>query len=264
MRKKPVLAIFLGLFLCAFAACAVWIGLYFADAKEQDELFTELKKETVQQDESSPEVRVESRNYLRSVAQHGRPDEESAIEPAEVLSHDLAALKAKNSDCIGWVSIPGTGIDYPIMWTPEESEKYLRLSFAGEYNDYGVPFLDGRCTPDSGNLILYGHNKFDGTMFTPVIYFNDPEVVASHPKIVVELEDGVREYEVIAGIHTTTDSPIYQFTGEVDAEEFLTAIREEYPALSDIEPTDGMKFVTLSTCEISRPNGRALLIGVSR
>ncbi|MCI8921167.1 MAG: hypothetical protein HFE88_04750 [Acutalibacter sp.] len=42
---------------------------------------------------------------------------------------------------------------------------YLNHDFSREYDIYGLPFLDTRCSLDSGNLLVYGHHMDDGSMF---------------------------------------------------------------------------------------------------
>lgn len=86
-----------------------------------------------------------------------------------VYRHDFDALNQLNSDCIGWVRIPDTGIDYPVMHTPDEPEKYLNKNYDGYFSYSGVPFLDARCTTYNTNMIIYGHNMSTGTMFAPPI-----------------------------------------------------------------------------------------------
>lgn len=58
-------------------------------------------------------------------------------------SRNLTPLFEANGDCIGWICIPNTAVNYPVMFTPEEPQKYLRKNFEGEYSVSGVPFLDG-------------------------------------------------------------------------------------------------------------------------
>ena len=79
---------------------------------------------------------------------------------------NLQLLFEQNSDCIGWVYIPNTTLDYPVMHTPNDPQKYLRRSFEGKYSFSGVPFLDARCSTESDNLIIYGHNLKNDTMFS--------------------------------------------------------------------------------------------------
>lgn len=72
-------------------------------------------------------------------------------EPEEPL-RDLSPLFEQNSECIGWLCIPNTAVNYPVMHTPKNPQKYLRMNFYGEYSQSGVPFLDYRCSLDSSSL----------------------------------------------------------------------------------------------------------------
>lgn len=111
-----------------------------------------------------------------------QPDEAPAPaddEPEEAL-RDLSALFAENSECIGWLCIPDTAIDYPVMHTPKNPQKYLRRNFYGEYSQSGVPFLDYRCSLDSGDLLIYGHNMKNGTMFSDLRKYLDADFLSSH------------------------------------------------------------------------------------
>lgn len=88
-------------------------------------------------------------------------------------SRNLTPLFEANGDCIGWICIPNTAVNYPVMFTPEEPQKYLRKNFEGEYSVSGVPFLDGASTPECDNLIIYGHNMKNGTMFSDITQYRD-------------------------------------------------------------------------------------------
>ena len=61
-------------------------------------------------------------------------------------TRNIAPVLKQNADCIGWIFIEGTNINYPVMHTPSNPQKYLRLSFDKKYSQSGVPFLDGRCS----------------------------------------------------------------------------------------------------------------------
>lgn len=235
--------------------------LFFQDFKAQEQAseFQELSETT--RKEKTKKHPLEDSN---SKPLENAPVSETTVYQSSV-GHDLLSLQKENPDCIGWVTVPGTTIDYPLMYTPQNPEKYLRMDFSEEYSEFGVPFLDSRCTLESDHFILYGHNMFDGSMFTPVIYFTDKEVMSSHGTIRIEIGGMVRDYRTIAAIHTTIDSPIYQytdFTCKEELSEFLAAVRKECPNFSELPLKNGLQFVTLSTCELSQKDGRALLIGI--
>lgn len=91
--------------------------------------------------------------------------QEKEDDPEEDTSDDLEvdagilALHEKNPDCIGWLTIDGTRIDYPVMYRPGDKNYYLHRDFNGEYSANGCLFLAEECVPgDSDNLIIYGHH----------------------------------------------------------------------------------------------------------
>ena len=69
-----------------------------------------------------------------------------------------AALHAQNPDFFGWIRIEGTKVNYPVMFSPQEPERYLHKDFYGNYAKYGVPFVDGVTDVErSLNLLIHGH-----------------------------------------------------------------------------------------------------------
>lgn len=164
---------------------------------------------------------------------------ETSAEPTEqpVAGHNIQALIAENADCIGWLSIDGTSISYPVMYTPSEPQKYLRRSFYGKYSQSGVPFLDGRCSTVGGNLIIYGHNMKNGTMFSDLKKYLNTNFLNSHRTVRLETADGVFLFTVTEVRRTNTADPWYD---RIDAE-------------------DGRHLI-LSTCYGSGKDGRLLII----
>ena len=58
-----------------------------------------------------------------------QPKDEISTEENGEFTVDFSGLKELNPDCIGWLCVPGTQIDYPVMFTPEGPQRYLRRSF---------------------------------------------------------------------------------------------------------------------------------------
>ena len=164
--------------------------------------------------------------------------------------HDLAALQAENSDCVGWLTIPDTGIDYPIMHTPDEPEHYLRRDFYGNHASGGTPFLEGRnaAQAEGQNLIVYGHNMLDGSMFKPIVQYLEPNFRQAHQDIYLELGGTQYRYQVLAVLETTVESPVYRYTDLSDpvAESDFRSALFQAANLDVIHHTEG--YLTLSTC----------------
>lgn len=105
------------------------------------------------------------------------PGKEEYVSPI-----DFQTLKQENPDTVGWIRIPDTSIDYPILWDPDSNDTYLTTDFYGKESVYGAIFLDADSRPDfSGwNHPIYGHHMRDGSMFKDVVKFKDPEYFEEH------------------------------------------------------------------------------------
>lgn len=264
--KKGIKVIIGFILAIALAASGFWLVHRFIESKEQQANFRELAESVLLEKPTIPH-KVESVSQSPTIPSDD-PMAPSSSSPTprpmpEVL-HDLTALKEKNADCIGWIRVPGTDIDYPLMWTPHDPEHYLRLDFYGSYSDHGVPFLDHRCDLNSGNLILYGHNMFDGSMFTDLLWYREQEYMDSHRQIILETPDGAWEYQVIAVCQANSvESELYQainFTDPAGKADFLDAVRKDSVFFVGADD-DTERFITLSTCDVSRRNGRVAVVG---
>ena len=183
-------------------------------------------------------------------------------EPAE---RNLAPLFEQNRDCIGWLSIPGTTLDYPVMHTPDAPLKYLRRDFLGNRSQSGVPFLDWRCTLNDDNLIIYGHNMKAGTMFAGITAYTDEDYREAHPVIEFETEQGCVSYTVFAVVRLRKTDRWYSFLRAEDEDSFCRAVTDiRNCALYDtgITPSPGQQMLTLSTCYGSHDDDRLVIIGV--
>ena len=258
--KKTVLVLITFALVVAVAGSGFWLVHYFIDSKEQRETYETLAEEFVMESTPMPESNTPTENSSAT---------ENASEPAESVSlttapprHDLAALGAENADCVGWLTIPDTGIDYPIMWTPDDPEHYLRRDFYGESASGGTPFLDGRnaAQAEGQNLILYGHNMMDGSMFKPLMNYLEPNFRETHKDIFLEIDGRQYHYEVLAVVETSVKSTLYTFTDLSDpAEEsdFRAALLKE-TELEVVHQAPG--YLTLSTCNNGGGNSRVLVI----
>lgn len=134
-------------------------------------------------------------------------DESKTVET--VQSRNLNPLFEMNSDCVGWIYIEGTNINYPVMHTPNSPQKYLRKNFNGEYSQSGVPFVDARCSVDGGTVILYGHNMKNGTQFSDLKKYLSTDFSNTHKSIEFQTKAGVRIYTVIDVKKTDIYDEIY-------------------------------------------------------
>ena len=226
-RNKPVL-----IFFCLLlSAAAVLSGI---------NIYSELRQQQKEKEDFKTVAEIAELPMTEAPAESVTDTEtETSAEPTEqsATEHNIPALIAVNGDCIGWLSIDGTSISYPVMHTPPDPQKYLRRSFYGQYSQSGVPFLDGRCSTVGGNLIIYGHNMKNGTMFSDLKKYVNIEFLNTHRTVKFETVDGSRYYTVTEVLKTNTSNAWY----------------------NRITCEDGRHLI-LSTCYGSGKDGRLLII----
>lgn len=189
---------------------------------------------------------------------------EDTDDNTENSNNGITDLINRNPDCIGWVKITNTKIDYPVMQTKSNPQYYLRRDFNKQYSYLGTPFMDSSCdTNYDNNLIIYGHNMRDGKMFADLLKYREKSYFKEHNIIHFITPNGVREYEVIAVCKVKNDDSWYGYTCQTDKESFdnlISHIKDKSLYFTQNEIQYGDYFLTLSTCEYSQSNGRLIVI----
>ena len=189
-------------------------------------------------------------------------------EPREVLPR-LQEQYEKNPDLAGWLTIPGTRIDYPVMYSPDEPERYLHANFEVSYSFAGLPFIDAACDPESGNRIIYAHNMLDGSMFRTLLKYQQKDFWQRNPVISFNTLYEEQEYEVVAAFYdkvykkSDTNFKFYQFYDTSDQSSFDEAMayyREHTLYDTGVTAQCGDLFLTLVTCAYQTENGRFVVV----
>lgn len=255
INSRLLFGVFALLLSAVVVFCGVQIWQEYSSRQKDIDAFAELAELVEIKEPDAPKETAELRNVEDT-------DEESDA-PALTVRHDIPLLVSRNSDCIGWITIDNTAVDYPVMHTPDRPQKYLRRNFYQQYSDSGVPFLDYRCTLDSDNLIIYGHNMRNGTMFSALKdYLNDGHP-ASHPTILLETEDGAHEFKIFAVVSVDKLDTWYNFIHAETEDDFNDAIQRiiQNAHYTDRDiPEYGNRLLTLSTCYGSTRSSRLIII----
>lgn len=227
------------------------IYAHFKEANTQDDLYESLATVVEQNKEST----------------QAEPSE--AGEP-EMLP-EYAELYKQNSDIVGWITIPDTKINYPVMQSPDNPNFYLKHGFDKGYTDYGCPYVSEECdvTKPSDNLIIYGHNMKNGSMFSAINQFNSKNFWEEHRAVYFNTLYEKQTYEIVAVFKTVvyTDSANeFRYYRFIDAQtpeqfdEYIRTVKEKAFYDTGISAKYGDKLITLSTCEYSNKNGRLVLV----
>lgn len=177
-------------------------------------------------------------------------EEEDAILTA-LASTDLNALRQVNPDVIGWIRIPNTQVNYPLM-QGEDNTFYLENTWEGNPNAYGSIFLESRNSPDMTdfNTIIYGHNMANGSMFGVLSSFGYQWYWTWNPYVYIVTDEGAFRYEIFSSYSAPVDSATYglSFNQLETREEFIAMALENSQIDTGITPASTDRIITLSTC----------------
>ncbi len=250
------------------------IGMFreYREANEINDKIQQIHAAAEQSEETviSTDPEVTSRPSETTV-----PAESPAIEleqplPEREVDAGLLALHEENQDCIYWLTIPNTVINYPVMYHPQEKDYYLRRDFYGDYSGSGTLYLDEDCDPEWGdNLIIYGHHMNNGTMFAALENYKSEDFYEEHSQIILQTLRGEETYRVMAvfttPVYTGNDFAYYNFTVTGDPTVYESFVKECLSrSLYETGETAvyGRRLLTLSTCEYSQKNGRMVVVAV--
>ena len=196
------------------------------------------------------------------------PDDEidRIYKQAGAILPDYVNLYSKNNDFRGWVQIPDTAIDLPVVQSAD-NEYYLTHDLEHDKSKTGEVFADYRNIFNvngqpalSGNTILHGHNIFTGTYFatlTRYISMTDMSYYKAPPIVKFNTLYEKSDWKIFSvGLYNTQpeDGVVYdywnkfEFSSKDDFNEFILNIMDRSVILTDVDVQYGDHILTLSTC----------------
>ena len=185
-----------------------------------------------------------------------------------VAAVDLVSLQEQYPDVQGWLTIPDTGIDYPVLQSEQENgEFYLKRNYKKEYDINGSLFLQADCkVSESRNLIIYGHNMNSGAMFGNLDLYADETYYQEHPFAYLQTEDSIQEYRIVTVLKADRNLfPFQQKLADAEAvQEYLKAAkqREVFETGDDYLKCIYDKVLTLVTCSYEWSGARNIVLAV--
>ena len=185
---------------------------------------------------------------------------------------EMQGLYELNSDVVGWIHIPNTAIDYPVMHTTIV-DYYLYRNFHKQDDKRGSIYVEEHCDvfAPSDVVTLHGHHMWDGTMFNNICEFKYKSYFQSHPYVYFDTLYEHHVYQVVL-VFRTNGAPhetypyfpfhIYDdFRDEEDFNDFMATARSLALQQSNVKVSYGDKLLCLSTCDYEPyPNGRMVLL----
>ena len=181
-------------------------------------------------------------------------------------------LQEENSDIVGWLEIEGTSINYPVL-QGTDNEYYMTHNYKKQKSKNGSIFLtkDYDWSIPSSNLLIYGHNLNNGTMFQELLKYEKEEFYKEHPIIRFTTNKEDAEYEIISvfksRVYYKTEKNVFRYyffvnaNSEAEYDEFIKNAKKA--SLYDIDKTAkfGDQLITLSTCSYHVEDGRFAVVG---
>lgn len=127
--------------------------------------------------------------YIENAVPSGDSQADSAAKDESGLPPivDFAGLQSQNPECWGWLMIPNTSVNYPIMGS-DERDKYLHVDFDQNPSINGSIFFDYQNTEDLSqqHIVIYGHHMVNDVMFHDVSDYTDSDFFYSHRTLYLE------------------------------------------------------------------------------
>lgn len=185
--------------------------------------------------------------------------EETDSASSDDNSPDYSALIERNKGFVGWITVPNTHINYPVVKYSDNSF-YLNHNFDKEYDKRGSVFMDCHNDPINldANTILYAHNFYDTTMFSELTQYDDVEFYKKTPVFsfnTVEKKYKWKIYGVFITNATASEDNgyifnyIYPYMDGDNFDKFISEVNKRRLYTTDVDINDDDKMLILSTCD---------------
>lgn len=248
-RIRGIMILVLIAIMLVSGAMSVRSWLEDKRTREEYERLAELARQTTE----------ESTVRTAEAPEQTEPETEPYVSPI-----NFEELKKENPDTIGWVRVPGTNIDYPIV-QGEDNDFYLNHDFYGKENIAGAIYLDFESQEDfvGRNNILYGHNMKNGSMFKDVNRYKDKDYFKEHQYFSIYTPDREIKLKAVSCYYGEA-RPIVRKTKFKSQESFDAFVREMVKPCSYAEETayPAKTIYSLVTCSYEIDDARTFLFAV--
>jgi len=197
-----------------------------------------------------------------------------APEPVKLPDNpvDFAGLQQNNTDICGWINVPNTEINYPILRSSDDAAFYLSHDENGEASGPGSIYMEPANSPkfDDPCTVLYGHDGYGDTMFTTLHYFEDADFFNANPEFTICIPQHILTYRVVSAFMYDNRHILnsFNFNDVATRLQYFSMVSDPDSILVNkrdgITLTETSKIVTLSTCMTSAGlnESRYLVTGV--
>ncbi len=267
MLKKYIFPALITLFAVAFLISSAVVLEYVLESKKQRDQYNDLSSivEQIKQEQAGAN-------------QGNSGDVDTGLLGLEDVQHPLTGeyikvlreyvpILQRNSDLVGWIKIPGTRIDFPVLQTPDSPNFYLTRDFYKKNSRHGAIYVceQANVNTPSDNVTIYGHKMKDGSMFSDLFEYMNKSFYLEHSQITFDTLTERHTYEILAVFLTTAGKGGFGYHWFVDGDE---ALFDDYVATckelslyeTGVTAQYGDKLITLSTCYLGTDDGRFVVV----
>ena len=187
------------------------------------------------------------------------------------LIEKVKELQNENEDIKAWIKIDDTNVNYPVVQA-NDNDFYLYRNYKKEKSNYGSIFIDSNSNIENpnSNIIIYGHNMKDGSMFKDLLKYTDEEYYNNHKYIEFATNTNSNTYEIIAvfksRIFYKNEKNVFRyyqctdFSNEEDYNYYIDNCKKISFYDTGVDAKYGEQIITLITCEYSSENGRMVVV----
>ncbi len=180
---------------------------------------------------------------------------EADSETLNLIRGKLSALRQQNDDLVGWISVPDSRIDYPVVQA-EDNDYYLNHAFDRSYLAAGTIYIDYRNSKnftENYNTIIYGHNMLSGAMFSCISDFFNRNYFNENRYIYIYTDQGIYVYKTFNIYKVKIDKDVSYIRRNFESgEEFVefcnSMLQKSAVKVDDIDFNENDRIITLSTC----------------
>lgn len=154
------------------------------------------------QQEQTKERQAEQSETPQEQAEAQLPETGLAYESAEDARVDIAALQEENPDVFGWLYIPGTDIDYPVLQSEQADDYYETHDAFGTESAEGALYTvlaNGKNMCDF-MTVIHGKCSADGTegQFAQLYQFLDRDFFEENEDAYIYIDGNLLTYRIFA------------------------------------------------------------------
>ena len=193
----------------------------------------------------------ENQDYYKEI-------QELVTDTTDEQAPDYSYVIEKNPDTVGWIKVPNTNINYPVVQFTN-NDYYLNHDFDKKYNYRGAIFMDYRnnITELDANTIIYGHNCYDKTMFSELDQYDNIDFYKKTPVFEYNTLEKSYQWKIYAVFITNAEAHedndyvfnyIYPYMDGENFNGFIEEVNKRRLYVTDVDINDDDKMLVLSTC----------------